>query len=54
MPADEYVNANDMIERAIEYEKVADEIDALGEVSDTDNPSLEEFIKTWDAVAVKE
>ena len=49
-----YINASDMIERAKAYEKIADEVEAMEELTNNRNLSVEEFMKTWDAVKVKE
>ena len=50
MPAQEYIDASDMVERAREYEKIADEVEALDGVVDNDDVmSLEEFVEKWDA-----
>lgn len=54
MPAKDYINASDMIERAREYEKIADEVEAMGEMKDSSNLSLEEFMKQWNVEEVKE
>ena len=54
MPAKDYINASDMIERAREYEKIADEVEAMEEMTESSNLSLEEFMKQWDAKGVKE
>lgn len=55
MPAQEYIDASDMVERAREYEKIADEVEVLDDVIDNDGAmSLEEFMKKWDATEVKE
>ena len=54
MPAKDYVDANDMIKQAMDYEKIADEVEAMDEMTDNSNFSLEEFMKMWDAVEVKE
>lgn len=54
MPAKDYINASDMIERAKAYEKIADEVEAMEELTNNRNLSIEEFMKTWDVVKVKE
>ena len=55
MSAKDYINASDMVERAREYEKIADEVEAMEEMAESDKcMPLEEFIKTWDAVETKE
>ncbi|WP_419023676.1 hypothetical protein [Holdemanella sp.] len=54
MPAKDYINASDMIERAKAYEKIADEVEAMEELTNNRNLSVEEFMKTWDVVKVKE
>lgn len=55
MPASDYVNARDMIERAREYEKIADELEALEDVKDSNGTmTTEEFMKEWNVVEVKE
>lgn len=57
MPASEYINADDMIKRAAEYEKHADEVEAMEEalnsMDDTEtHMSLDDFINDWDAEEV--
>ena len=54
MPAKDYVNASDMIKQAMDYEKIADEVESMNEVTDNSKLSLDKFMKTWDAVEVKE
>ena len=54
MPAKDYVNASDMIKQAMDYEKIADEVESMDEITDNSYLSLEEFMKTWDAVEMKE
>lgn len=54
MPAKDYVNASDMIKQAMDYEKIADEVESMDEITDNNYLSLEEFMKTWDATEMKE
>ena len=55
MPASDYVDAYDMIERAKEYEKIADEAEALENMKETDTQAtIDEFMEEWGAVEVKE
>lgn len=54
MPAKDYVNASDMIKQAMDYEKIADEVESMNEMTDNSKLSLDKFMKTWDAVEVKE
>ncbi len=57
MPASEYIDAKDMVERARDYEKIADEVEAmektLEDLEETATQmSLEEFKEAWGAVEV--
>lgn len=55
MSASDYVDAYDMIERAKEYEKIADEAEALENMKETDTQAtIDEFMEDWGAVEVKE
>lgn len=54
MPASEYVDAKDMVDRAREYEKIADEVEALENLEETETQmSLDEFKEAWGAEEVK-
>lgn len=57
MPASEYIDAKDMVERAREYEKIADEVEAMEKTLEdleeiATQMSLEEFKEVWGAVEV--
>ncbi len=54
MPACDYVNASDMVRRAEEYEKHADELEVLENAAQEESRETpEEFMKKWGAVKVK-
>lgn len=57
MPASEYIDAKDMVERAREYEKIADEVEAMEKTLESieeieTQVSLDEFKEAWGAVEV--
>lgn len=59
MPASEYIDAKDMVERAREYEKIADEVEAMEKTLENieeieTQVSMDEFKETWGAVEVTE
>lgn len=54
MPACDYVSAADMMQKAAEYEKHADELEVLaGAAQEESLETPEEFMKKWGAVKVK-
>ena len=54
MPACDYVSAADMIQKAAEYEKHADELEVLENAAQEESRETpEEFMKKWGAVKVK-
>ena len=54
MPACDYVNANDMIQKAMEYEKYADDIEAISmSAMDETQVDIEQFKKDFGVVEVK-
>lgn len=54
MPACDYVSASDMMQKAAEYEKHADELEVLENAAQEESRETpEEFMKKWGAVKVK-
>ncbi len=59
MPASEYIDAKDMVERAREYEKTADETEAMVEALENideagSHMGIDEFMEAWGVKEVKE
>lgn len=53
MPASEYVDAKDMVEKSIEYEKIADEAEAIEAIKAGGTQETKtEFMEQWGAVEV--